>query len=92
MGVDRSITGSSSEVLALSVGNVFSISLDVTLGESKVDQEDLVTGLVESGTEVIGLDVTVEEVPVVHVLDTGDHLVYEHEHSLETELTEGIFE
>ena len=92
MGVDGSITGGSCEVLSLSVGNVLSVPLDVSLGESEVDEEDLVTGLVESDAEVVRLDVSVDEVPVVDVLDPGHHLVDQHEDCLEGELSESVLE
>lgn len=86
MGVDGGIAGCSSEVLTLSVGNVLSISLDVSLGQAEVDQKNFVRGLVKSHTEVIRFDVSVKEVPVVDVLDSVDHLIDEHEDSLKGEL------
>ena len=82
MSVNGGVTCSSGEVLALSVGDVFSVSLDVALGKSEVDEEDLVCSFVESHTEVVGFDVSVDEVPVVHVLDPRYHLIHEHQYSL----------
>ena len=75
VGVDGGVSGSASEVLALPVGDVLAVPLDVALGQSEVDEEDLVRGLVEADAEVVGLDVPVDEVAVVDVLDPGDHLV-----------------
>lgn len=58
---------------------MFSVSLYVSLGESEVENENLVAGFVESNTEVIGLDVSVDEMSVVDVFDSLDHLIDEHQ-------------
>ena len=92
MSVDRGITGSSSEVLSFSVGNVFSVSLDVSLGQSKVDEKNFMGSLIESDAEVVRFDVPVEEVSVVDILNPRDHLVDEHKHRLQREFPEGVFE
>jgi hypothetical protein len=92
MGVNRGIAGSSGKVFALPVGDVLPVPLDVALGEAEVKYEDLVRGLVEADAEVIGFDVTVDEVAVVDVLDAGDHLVDEDKNGLEGELAEGLIE
>ena len=80
MCVDRGISGSSSQVLSFSVRDVLSISLDVSFGESKIDEEDLVTGFVETDTEVIRFDVSVNKMSVMHILNSCDKLVNNHEH------------
>ena len=92
MSVDRSVTSSTCEVLSLSVGNMFSVSLDVSLCKSEVDQKDLVTGLVETDAEVIRLNVSVDEVSVVNILNTSDHLVDQHQNCLQGELSECVLE
>lgn len=92
MGVDGSITSSSCQVFALAVRNVLAVSLDVSFGQSKVEDENFVGSLVQPDAEIVWLDVSVNEVPVVHVLNSGDHLIDEHEHSLERELSEGLIE
>ena len=92
MGVDGGVAGSARQVLALAVGDVLAVPLDVALGQSEVDQEDLVGRFVEADAEVVGFDVPVDEVAVVHVLDSGDHLVDQHQHCLEGELPEGVLE
>ena len=92
MGVDRGVPGGSCQILALPVGDVLSVPLDVSLGQSKVDQEDFVAGLVETDAEIVWLDIPVDEVAVVNILNSGDHLVNEHEHGLEGELAEGVLE
>lgn len=92
MGVNRGITSGSGKVLSLSVRDVLAITLDVSLGQPEVQDEDLVRCLVQSDTEVIWLDVAMDEVSVVDVLDPGDHLIDEHEHGLQGELPEGLVE
>jgi hypothetical protein len=90
--VDGGVAGGAGEVLALAVGDVLAVLLDVALGEPEVDQEDLVGGLVEAHAEVVGLDVAVDEVAGVDVLDAVDHLLDEDEHGLEAELAQGLVE
>ncbi len=92
MSIDGGVPGGSCQVLSLSVRNVLPISLDVSLGKSEVEDEDLVAGLVQTDAEVIGLDIPVDEVPVVDVLDSLDHLIDENEDALEGELPEGLVE
>lgn len=69
MGVNRGITCSSGKVLSLSVWNVLPITLDVSLGQPEVQNEDLVGSLVQSDAEVIRLDVAMDEMSVVDVLN-----------------------
>jgi hypothetical protein len=71
---------------------VLAISLNVPLGQAKIQDEDLVAGLVQADTEVIGLDISVNEVSVMDVLDSLDHLVNQYEHSLKRELPESLVE
>ena len=92
MSVDGGIAGSSSEIFSFSVRNMFSISLDVSFCKSKVDQKDLMTGFVKTNTEVIRLNVSVDEVSVVNVLNTSDHLVDQHQNCLQGELSECVLE
>ena len=73
MGVDGGVTSGTCEVLVLSVGNVkMGLRVSVLLGETKVDDIDLVAALPNTHQEVIRLDVTVDEVARVDVLDSGD--------------------
>jgi len=71
---------------------VLSISLDVSFGQSEVDDEHFVTGLVDSHTEVVRFDVSVEEMSVVDVLYPVDHLVNNHQNCLEGKFSEGVLE
>lgn len=45
-----------------------------------------------TNAEVIWLNVPVDEVSIVHVLDTGNHLINEHENCLQGELSERLVE
>ena len=44
----------------------------VLLGETEIDNVHLVTALADTHEEVVGLDVTVDEVPGVNILDSGN--------------------
>ena len=71
---------------------MFSVPLNVSLGESKVKQENLVCSFVMADAEVIWLYIPVDEVSIVHVLNTSHHLVDQHENCLEGELSESLVE
>ena len=92
MSIDGSVSGGSGKVFALSVRDVLAISLNVPFGESEVKNEDLVAGFVESDAEVIGLDISVDEVPVMNVLNPLNHLIDEDQHTFQGELSEGLVE
>ena len=78
MGVDAGISGSASQVLVLTVGDVeVGLWVSVLLGKTKIDDIDLITTLANSHQEVVRLDVSVDERLGVNVLNTGDELVGE---------------
>ena len=78
MSVDGCITGSSRQVLVLTVWNVeVSLRVTVFLCQSKVDDIDLISTLANSHQEVVRLDITVDERFGVDILDTRDELVSE---------------
>lgn len=73
MRVDTRVPRSSSQVLVLAVRDVeVRLGVTVLLGESKVDDIDLVAPLADTHEEVVGLDVAVDEVARVDVLDSRD--------------------
>ena len=86
MSIDWGVPGGPCQIIALSVGDVLPVFLDVHLGQSKVDQEDLVSGYVATKAEVVWFDISVEEVPTVDILNSRNHLIHEHENGLEGEL------
>lgn len=73
MGVDRCVTSGTRKVLVLSVRDVqVGLGVTVLFGETKVNHVDLVAALADTHEEVVGLDVTVNEVAGVNVLDARD--------------------
>ena len=70
MGVDRGIPSRSRKILALPVRNMPAISLNVSFGQSKIDDKYFVTCFVESHAEIIRFDIPMEEVTIVDVLDS----------------------
>ena len=85
MGVNGGIPGSSSETFPLTVFDMLSVALDVPLRQTKIQDEDLVGGLVEPHAEVIRLYVAMDEMPIVDVLYPSQHLVSQQKHSLQGE-------
>ena len=87
VGVDRSITGGTSQVLVLTVWDVeVSLWVTVLLGQTEINDIDLVTTLTNAHQEVVGLDITVDEGLGVDVLDAGDELIGQEENGLQGEL------
>ncbi len=76
MRVDTSITCCSCQVLVLAVWDV-KVGLWVTifLGQSEVNDVDLVPTLADAHQEIVRLDITVDERFGMDVLDTGDELI-----------------
>ena len=78
MSIDGCVTGSSSQVLVLTVWNVeMRLRVTIFLCQSKVDDIDLISTLPNSHQEIVRLDVTMDERLGVDVLDTGDELISE---------------
>jgi hypothetical protein len=73
MRVNRCIASCPREVLVLSVGDVeVCLGIAVLLCETKVDDIDLVPALADTHQEVVGLDITVDEVTRMDVLNAGN--------------------
>jgi len=85
--VDRSVPRRSSQVLVLPVRDV-KVSLRVTelLGQSEVDDVDLVATFADAHQEIVGLDVTMNEVARVDVFNARDQLVCKQQNGLQAEL------
>lgn len=76
MGVDGGITGSTSQVLVLSVGDVeVGLGITVLLGKTKIDNVDLVSALTDTHEEIVGLDISVDKGFGVDVLNTRNELI-----------------
>lgn len=88
MSVDRGITSGTRQVLVLSVWDVeVRLGVAVLLGQTKVNDVDLVATLANTHQEIVGLDITVNEGLGVNVLDARDELVGQEKNSLERELS-----
>ncbi len=73
MGVDGSVASSASQVFVLAIRDVLvGASISVLLGQAKVNDVNKVALLPQAHKEVVGLDVSVDEVLGVYVFDTAD--------------------
>lgn len=87
VGIDTGVTSGTGQVLVLTVRNVeVSLGVTVLLGQTKVNNVDLVSTLADAHEEVVGLDIAVDEGLGVDVLDAGDELIGQEEDGLEGEL------
>ena len=64
---------------------MLAISLDVSFGESEVKEKDFVGSFVVAYTKIIRLYIAMDEISVVHVFNSGNHLVNQHQHRLKGE-------
>ncbi len=88
VGVNGGVARRARQILVLSVHDVLpGAVIPVLLGQAEVDQEDLVAVAADAHEEVVGLDVAMYEVLVVHELDAADHLIGQHEHCFHCEAT-----
>ena len=87
MGVDGGITSSSGQVLVLPIRNVeVGLRVTVLLGQTEIDDIDLIAALADAHEEVVRLDITVDEGLGMDVLDAGDELVGQQKNGLQGEL------
>jgi hypothetical protein len=87
VGVDAGVTGGTSQVLVLSVRDVeVSLGITILLGQTKVNDVDLVAALANAHEEVVGLDIAVDERLGMDVLNAGDELIGEEQDGLQGEL------
>lgn len=84
MGVETGVAGSAREALIKPDGDVMEIPrIAVPLGQTKVNQIDMLLVISKSHHKVIWLDIAMDKVFVMDVLDPLDHLVSQHQDSLE---------
>jgi hypothetical protein len=87
VGIDRSITSSTSQALVLPVRDVeVGLWVTVSLGQPKINNINLIAALADTHEEVVRLDITVDEGLGVDVLDAGDELIGEKKNCLQGEL------
>ena len=84
---NRGVSGGTSQVLAILVGDVLTLGVLVALGETEIDDVDVVSGGVGAADEeVVRLDISVDDALLVHFFDTADELGGDHEDCLEVEV------
>lgn len=88
MGIDGGIASRARQILIFSVHDVLAGAVvAVLLCQAEVDEKHFVAVAANAHQEVVGLDVTMNEVLVVHELNATDHLIGEHENRLHGEAT-----
>ena len=93
MGIDGGVSCSSSQVLAVSERNVLTIRALVALGQSKIDNEDSVLGLLgATNQKVVGFDISMDDSFFMDSLDSLDHLDCNVETSLQIKLSPAFLE
>lgn len=76
VGVDAGITSGTRQVLVLTVGNVeVGLWVSVFLGQTKVDDIDLISSLANAHQEVVRFDVSMDEGFGMNVFNARDELV-----------------
>ena len=87
VGSNGGISGSSSEVLAVLVGDVFALGVLVALGETEIDDIDVVAGgVLTTDQEVVRLDVSVDDPLIVHFFNALDQLDGDHQDGFQIEI------
>ena len=93
MGVDRSVSGGTSEVLSILEWDVLSVRGFVALGETKIDDIDSIGGLfISSDQEIVRFDITMNNPFFMHRLDSLDHLSGDVKNSLKVKLSSVFLE
>jgi len=91
MGVDGCVPGSSSQVLAITVGDVLSsLGVAEALGQTEVDNVNVMLLLANSDQKVIRLDISMQEMARVNEFNSLKHLIGQHEDGLQGELAFAI--
>ena len=93
MGAQARVPRSPCEALSVLVRNVLArLWISVPLGEAEVDCKYVMLSLANTNQEIIRFDVSVEVEARMDILDSLNHLVGKHQHSLESELSTALFE
>jgi hypothetical protein len=80
MGVDRGISSCSCQIFSLAIWDVFAVSLNISFGKAEVNEKYFMGGFIETDAKVVRFDVSMNKMPIVNILYSCDHLVYQHEH------------
>ena len=86
VGVYRGVSCCPSQAFPLFVRDVLPIWHHVLLGQSEVENEQLLLLPVDPHAEVVRLYIPMDKIPRVQVLYPQDHLVHQHQHGLQPEL------
>ncbi len=71
MGVHWGVSGSSSQVLTITVRNVLTcLRISEAFGKTEINDVDVVLLLADAYQEIIGLNISVEEVSRMHKLNS----------------------
>lgn len=87
VGRDGSVAGRAGEVLAVLVGDVFSLAVFVALSQAEIDDIDVVTSSFSSSDQkVVRFDVSVDNAFLMDLFDASDHLHSDLQNRLQIEL------
>jgi len=87
VGVNRRVSCSSGQVLSVLVWNMLSLAVHVALGQTEIDDVDVVPcRVVAANQEVVWLNVSMNDSFFVDLFDTVYELLGDHQDSLEVEL------
>ena len=93
VSVDRGISGRARKRLVISVWNMLArLGILVALAQTKVDQVDRALFVADAHQEIVRLHIAMDEVVRVHELEAADHLLGQHAHGLQSELTTAVLE
>lgn len=92
MCIDRGISSSTGKIFAFFVGDMLAIFLKVALGKTKINQKYFIGSFVMPNTKIIWFDVTMDEMTVMNVLNSGNHLIDEHQYGFEREFPQRLIE
>jgi hypothetical protein len=93
VSVNTGVSSSSSQVLSFSEGDMLSLGVLVALGESEIDNVDIIfSSIGVSNEEVIRLDISVDYALLVHLLDSLNHLSGNAKNSLQVKLAAALLE
>ena len=74
MGIKRSIAGSASKRLPISIRDMRTVFLHVFLGQTEINKKDFVYSFASTYKEVIWFDVSMKELSTMNILNSSEHL------------------
>lgn len=93
MSVNRSVPGSSRQVFAVTVRDMFArLWVSESLGQAEIYHVHVVLLFANTYQEVVWLDITMKKVPRVDEFDPLKHLVCQHQHSFQSEFALAVIQ